>query len=57
MVGGKFLGTDSSVPAGQDIVAGLLDRCVLWSKIVLERYMPLDLALTVISIMTLLDEV
>ena len=38
MVDGKFIGTDETAPAGQDIVAGLLDRCFLWSEIVLERY-------------------
>ena len=37
MVNGKFLADDSSAPAGQDIVAGLLDRCLLWSEIVLSR--------------------
>ena len=38
MVDGKFLGEDSTTPTGQTIVAGLLDRCFLWSDIVLTRY-------------------
>lgn len=38
MVDGRLLGTDSSTSGGQDIVAGLLDRCLLWSEIVLDRY-------------------
>lgn len=38
MVDGKFLGEDSTAPAGQNIVIGLLDRCFLWSDIVLSRY-------------------
>ena len=37
MVDGKFLAEDST-PAGQDIVVGLLERCLLWSEIVLKRY-------------------
>ena len=37
MVDGKFLAEDSTAPAGQDIVIGLLDRCFLWSDIVLTR--------------------
>ena len=37
MIDGKFIGTDGTAPAGQEIVAGLLDRCLLWSDIVLER--------------------
>jgi len=37
MVDGKFLAEDSTAPAGQAIVAGLLDRCLLWSEIVLTR--------------------
>jgi len=38
MVDGKFLGTDGRTSAGQEIVSGLLDRCLLWSEIVLARY-------------------
>ena len=37
MVDGKFLAKDSTAPAGQTIVAELLDRCFLWSGIVLTR--------------------
>ena len=37
MVDGKFLARDSTAPAGQTIVAELLDRCFLWSGIVLTR--------------------
>lgn len=37
MVDGKFLAEDSTAPAGQEIVAELLDRCFLWSGIVLTR--------------------
>ena len=36
-VNGKFLGEDSSVPAGQLIVTELLEKCFLWSEIVLTR--------------------
>ena len=38
MVDGKFIGADGTVPTGQEIVDPLLDRCFLWSEIVLERY-------------------
>lgn len=38
MVDGQFLREDSTAPTGQAIVAGLLDRCLLWSDIVLTRY-------------------
>ena len=37
MVDGKFLAEGSSTPAGQEIVIGLLDRCLLWSEIVISR--------------------
>ena len=37
MVNGKFLAEDSSAPTGQAIVVELLDRCFLWSGIVLAR--------------------
>ena len=37
MVDGKFLAEDSTAPAGQAIVVELLDRCFLWSGIVLTR--------------------
>ena len=39
MVNGKFLADDSSVPENQDIVVGLLERCLRWSDIVLTRYL------------------
>ncbi|MDI1487258.1 MAG: hypothetical protein OHK93_006527 [Ramalina farinacea] len=42
MVDGKFLAEDSTAPAGQDIVIGLLDRCFLWSDIVLTRQGKID---------------
>ena len=38
MVNGKFLAGDGTAPAGQDIVIGLLERCLMWSEIVLKRY-------------------
>ena len=44
MVDGKFLAEDSTAPAGQAIVAELLDRCFLWSGIVLTRCASSDLA-------------
>ncbi|KAJ9130407.1 DUF2408 domain-containing protein [Coniochaeta hoffmannii] len=34
---GKFVASDGSVIAGSDEVADLLQRCLLWSQIVLER--------------------
>lgn len=34
---GKFVSADGSVLAGSDEVADLLQRCLLWSEIVLER--------------------
>ncbi len=37
MVDGKFLAEDSTAPDGQAIVAKLLDRCVVWSELVLNR--------------------
>ena len=40
MVDGKFPAEDSATPAGQDIVVALLERCLLWSEIVLQRYFP-----------------
>ena len=41
MVDGKFLAEDSTAPAGQAIVVELLNRCFLWSGIVLTRCAPL----------------
>ena len=41
MVNGKFLAKDSTAPAGQDIVIGLLERCLMWSEIVLKRHFSL----------------
>jgi hypothetical protein len=46
MVDGQFLGEDSTAPTGQAIVAGLLDRCLLWSDIVLTRYVNVRTAVT-----------
>ncbi|KAF6224073.1 hypothetical protein HO133_010647 [Letharia lupina] len=42
MVDGKFLAEDSTAPAGQAIVVELLDRCFLWSGIVLTRKGKID---------------
>ncbi|KAL6714908.1 hypothetical protein ACLMJK_007168 [Lecanora helva] len=42
MVDGKFLAENSTAPAGQTIVAALLDRCLLWSDIVLSRKGKID---------------
>lgn len=38
MSNGKFLAEDDSIPAGQDIVAELLNRCLKWAEIVLTRF-------------------
>lgn len=38
MVNGKFLAEDSTTPAGQHVATDLLSRCLLWSDIVLSRY-------------------
>ena len=37
MVDGKFPGDDGSTEEGQKIVKELLDRCLKWSALVLER--------------------
>lgn len=37
MVDGNFLAPDGSIPEGQDIVKDLLERCLRWADIVLER--------------------
>lgn len=37
MKDGHFLGADGTIPEGQDIVKGLLERCLRWSDIVLDR--------------------
>ena len=37
MIEGKFIGADGTAPAGQEIVASLLEKCLLWSEIVLDR--------------------
>ena len=37
MIEGKFIGADGTAPAGQEIVAGLLEKCLMWSDIVLDR--------------------
>ncbi|TDZ33492.1 UPF0662 protein [Colletotrichum spinosum] len=34
---GKFVNDDGTVPAGSDEVSALLDKCLKWSEIVLER--------------------
>lgn len=34
---GKFVAVNGEVPAGNDIVCDLLDRCLQWSDMVLER--------------------
>ena len=36
-VDGNFVTADGTVIAGSDEVSALLDRCLKWSKIVLER--------------------
>lgn len=38
MSNGKFLAEDNSIPAGQEIVAELLNRCLKWAEIVLTRF-------------------
>lgn len=38
MKDGKFLAPDGSVPSGQELVAGLLERCFKWVEIVLDQY-------------------
>ena len=38
LVDGKFLAEDSTAPDGQAIVAALLERCLVWSEIVLARF-------------------
>lgn len=38
MVDGKFLGATGSPPEGQEIVVALLNRCLLWAEITLDRY-------------------
>ena len=42
MIDGKFLTEGNTAPAGQDIVIGLLNRCLLWSDIVLTRFAALS---------------
>ncbi|KAL8874270.1 MAG: hypothetical protein Q9174_000390 [Haloplaca sp. 1 TL-2023] len=42
MVNGKFLAEDSTTPAGQKIATDLLNRCLLWSEIVLARQGKID---------------
>lgn len=38
MVNGKFPAEDDSNPAGQEIVADLLYRCLGWAEMVLSRW-------------------
>ncbi|KAI4121368.1 MAG: hypothetical protein LQ338_006400, partial [Usnochroma carphineum] len=42
MVGGKFLAEDSTTPAGQRVATELLNRCIKWSEIVLDRRGKID---------------
>lgn len=42
MVDGKFLGEDGKELRGSEAVAKLLNRCLVWSDIVLERYVCRD---------------
>ena len=37
MVNGNFVGSDGTVPENQQILKDLLERCLLWVNIVLER--------------------
>lgn len=55
MVNGKFLAEDSTAPAGQDIVIGLLERCLMWSEIVLRRYfLPLGQLMPIFGLLHLM---
>ncbi|KAL8633047.1 hypothetical protein Q9189_001301 [Teloschistes chrysophthalmus] len=42
MVDGKFLAEDSTTPAGQKVATDLLNRCLLWSDLVLSRQGKID---------------
>ncbi|MCJ1481479.1 hypothetical protein MMC06_001638 [Schaereria dolodes] len=42
MVDGHFLGSDGTIPSGQEIVSELLNRCLKWSEIVLIREGKID---------------
>ncbi|MCJ1416864.1 hypothetical protein MMC32_003203 [Xylographa parallela] len=42
MVDGKFLGNDSTVPQGQEIVSNLLNRCLVWADLCLEKNGKID---------------
>ncbi|MCJ1321919.1 hypothetical protein MMC15_007264 [Xylographa vitiligo] len=42
MVDGKFLGSDSTVPQGQEIVGNLLNRCLVWADLCLEKNGKID---------------
>ncbi|KAL8681532.1 MAG: hypothetical protein Q9186_002348 [Xanthomendoza sp. 1 TL-2023] len=42
MIDGKFLAEDSTMPAGQHVTTELLNRCLKWSEIVLERQGKID---------------
>lgn len=37
-VNGKFISPDGSVTAGQGVVVELLDRCLFWADLCLERF-------------------
>ena len=37
MVNGDFVGSDGTIPENQQKLKDLLERCLLWVKIVLER--------------------
>lgn len=40
MVNGKFVDAEGKELRGSDAVSDLLKRCLMWSDIVLERYVP-----------------
>ncbi|MCJ1289760.1 hypothetical protein MMC34_001293 [Xylographa carneopallida] len=42
MVDGKFLGKNSTVPQGQEIVGNLLHRCLVWADLCLEKNGKID---------------
>ncbi|MCJ1361534.1 hypothetical protein MMC16_000634 [Acarospora aff. strigata] len=42
MVDGKFVTEGKSEPAGQEVVVGLLNRCLIWAELVLNRQGKID---------------
>jgi hypothetical protein len=42
LVDGKFLSVDGNAPSGQEVTVGLLNRCLKWAEIVLERNGKID---------------